>query len=83
MMSQSIEETAISWGIDCQAFKIKNELVDTIRLYCKENRISKNKLILHAPTLLTKDQISKLFSGQVFRIPSGEPRLTAYGFAQT
>ncbi|QLY25643.1 XRE family transcriptional regulator [Bdellovibrio sp. KM01] len=60
----SIEELAASWGIDYQVFKIKKELVDTVRKHCAENKISQRKLAALVPGL-SQDRVSKIFSGQV------------------
>jgi predicted XRE-type DNA-binding protein len=61
---QSIEEVAKDWGIDYQVFKIKNDLINTIRGYCDEHEISQRKLAAMVPGL-SQDRISKIFSGQV------------------
>jgi predicted XRE-type DNA-binding protein len=64
LKSQSLEEVAKSWGVDYQVFKIKSELIDTVRLYCEEHAISQRKLASLVPGL-SQDRISKIFSGQV------------------
>jgi predicted XRE-type DNA-binding protein len=61
---QSIEEVAKDWGIDYQVFKIKNDLIDTIKSYCEGHDISQRKLASMVPGL-SQDRISKIFSGQV------------------
>lgn len=61
---QSIEEVAKDWGIDYQVFKIKSDLISTIRDYCAEHEISQRKLAAMVPGL-SQDRISKIFSGQV------------------
>lgn len=60
----SIEELAENWGIDYQTYKIKAQLVDVLRSYCKEQGISQRKLASIVPGL-TQDRVSKIFSGQV------------------
>ena len=61
---QSIEELAFDWGIDYQVFKIKTDLIETIKKYCEEHEVSQRKLADQVPGL-TQDRISKIFSGQV------------------
>jgi predicted XRE-type DNA-binding protein len=61
---QSLEEVAKDWGIDYQVFKIKNELITTIKRYCDEHEVSQRKLAALVPGL-SQDRISKIFSGQV------------------
>ena len=61
---QTLEEVAEEWGIDYQVFKIKNELIETIKEYCDENSVSQRKLAGMVPGL-TQDRVSKIFSGQV------------------
>ena len=61
---QTLSEVAREWGIDYQVFKIKNELVETIKDYCAGHMISQRKLAAMVPGL-TQDRISKIFSGQV------------------
>ena len=61
---QTLEEVAKDWGIDYQVFKIKSELIETIKDYCAENGISQRKLASLVPGL-TQDRVSKIFSGQV------------------
>jgi predicted XRE-type DNA-binding protein len=61
---QSLAEVSKEWGIDYQTFKIKSELIDVIKKYCKENGISQRKLAMMVPGL-TQDRVSKIFSGQV------------------
>ena len=61
---QTLSEVAREWGIDYQVFKIKNELVETIKDYCTGNQISQRKLATMVPGL-TQDRVSKIFSGQV------------------
>jgi predicted XRE-type DNA-binding protein len=62
--SQTFEEVAKDWGIDYQVFRIKLELIDTIKKYCLNEQISQRKLASMVPGL-TQDRISKIFSGQV------------------
>lgn len=61
---QTVEELAQDWGIDYQVFKIKSELVDTIKHHCQEHSISQRKLAAMVAGL-TQDRVSKIFSGQV------------------
>lgn len=61
---QTLEEVAKDWGIDYQVFKIKNDLITTIKHYCEEHEISQRKLAAMVPGL-SQDRISKIFSGQV------------------
>jgi predicted XRE-type DNA-binding protein len=61
---QTIEEVAKDWGIDYQVFKIKNDLINTIKIYCEGHSISQRKLASMVPGL-SQDRISKIFSGQV------------------
>lgn len=61
---QSLKELAEDWGIDYQVFKIKRDLINTIRQYCKEHAITQRKLASMVPGL-TQDRVSKIFSGQV------------------
>lgn len=61
---QSLEEVAKDWGIDYQVFKIKTELIETIKKYCAEHDVSQRKLAAMVSGL-TQDRISKIFSGQV------------------
>ena len=61
---QTLEEVANDWGIDYQVFKIKNELIETIKEYCDEHAVSQRKLAAMVPGL-TQDRVSKIFSGQV------------------
>ncbi|HLQ25846.1 MAG TPA: XRE family transcriptional regulator [Acidiferrobacterales bacterium] len=62
--TQNLEALAEDWGIDYQVFKIKSELVDTIKSYCREHSISQRKLASMVPGL-TQDRVSKILSGQV------------------
>lgn len=64
LKTQTLEEVAKDWGIDYQVFKIKNELIRTIKAYCEEHAISQRKLASMVQGL-TQDRISKIFSGQV------------------
>ncbi len=64
LKAQSLEELASDWGIDYQVFKIKADLIETIKKYCADHRISQRKLATQVPGL-TQDRISKIFSGQV------------------
>jgi predicted XRE-type DNA-binding protein len=41
---QNLEQVALDWGIDYQVFKIKNDLINTIKRYCEEHEISQRKL---------------------------------------
>jgi predicted XRE-type DNA-binding protein len=61
---QSLEEVAKDWGIDYQVFKIKSDLIATIRRFCEEQDVSQRKLASMVPGL-TQDRVSKIFSGQV------------------
>ena len=61
---QSIEEVAKDWGIDYQVFKIKSDLIKTIKRYCEEHEVSQRKLAAMVPGL-SQDRVSKVFSGQV------------------
>ena len=61
---QTIEEVAKDWGIDYQVFKIKNDLISTIKRYCDAHEVSQRKLAALVPGL-SQDRISKIFSGQV------------------
>jgi len=61
---QTLEEVAKDWGIDYQVFKIKNELITTLRQYCQEHGVSQRKLAAMVPGL-SQDRVSKIFSGQV------------------
>ncbi|WP_413943790.1 hypothetical protein [Bdellovibrio sp. HCB-162] len=61
---QSLERLADDWGIDIQVFRIKMELIDTIKNHCLDNKISQRKLASLVPGL-SQDRISKIFSGQV------------------
>lgn len=62
--SQTLEEVAQDWGIDYQVFRIKMELINTIKKYCLNEEISQRKLASLVPGL-TQDRVSKIFSGQV------------------
>lgn len=62
--AQTLEEVAKDWGIDYQVFKIKSELVDTIKAYCEHHALSQRKLAAMVPGL-SQDRVSKIFSGQV------------------
>jgi len=64
LKAQALEEVAKEWGIDYQVFKIKTDLIETIKEYCDENEISQRKLASMVPGL-TQDRVSKIFSGQV------------------
>ena len=64
LVPQTLKQLAEDWGIDHQTFKIKTELIDTIREYCKENDISQRKLARMVPGL-TQDRVSRIFGGQV------------------
>ena len=64
MKPQTLEEVAQDWGIDYQVFKIKTDLIETIKEYCDEHGVSQRKLAAMVPGL-TQDRISKIFSGQV------------------
>jgi len=61
---QTLEEVAKDWGIDYQVFKIKNELITTIKRHCDEHEVSQRKLAAMVPGL-SQDRVSKIFSGQV------------------
>lgn len=64
LKAQSLEEVAKDWGIDYQVFKIKSDLIKTIRDYCEDNEVSQRKLASMVPGL-SQDRVSKIFSGQV------------------
>lgn len=64
LKSQTLEEVANDWGIDYQVFKIKNELITTIKKYCDEHDVSQRKLAGMVDGL-SQDRVSKIFSGQV------------------
>jgi predicted XRE-type DNA-binding protein len=64
LKAQSLEELAKDWGIDYQVFKIKSDLIKTIRDYCEDNEVSQRKLASMVPGL-SQDRVSKIFSGQV------------------
>ena len=64
LVPQSIEEVAKDWGIDYQVFKIKNQLIETIKEYCVKHSISQRKLARLVDGL-SQDRVSKIFSGQV------------------
>jgi predicted XRE-type DNA-binding protein len=64
LKAQNLEEVAKDWGIDYQVFKIKSELINTIRKYCDDHGVSQRKLASLVPGL-SQDRISKIFSGQV------------------
>lgn len=61
---QTLEEIAKDWGIDYQVFKIKSDLISTIKDYCHAHNVSQRKLAAMVPGL-SQDRISKIFSGQV------------------
>lgn len=61
---QSLESLAKDWGIDYQVFKIKSELIDAIKDYCANHKVSQRKLASMVPGL-TQDRVSKILSGQV------------------
>ena len=64
LKSQSLEEVANDWGIDYQVFKIKNDLITTIKKYWNEHNVSQRKLAGMVDGL-SQDRVSKIFSGQV------------------
>ncbi|MGE3610970.1 MAG: XRE family transcriptional regulator [Bacteriovoracaceae bacterium] len=64
LIPQSLDEVAKDWGIDYQVFKIKSQLVETIRAYCEKHKVSQRKLASMVEGL-SQDRISKIFSGQV------------------
>lgn len=64
LKTQSLEELANDWGIDYQVFKIKSELINTIRKWCDSHDVSQRKLASLVPGL-SQDRVSKIFSGQV------------------
>ncbi len=64
LVPQNLEEVARDWGIDYQVFRVKSELVGTIKHYCSEHGISQRKLAGMVPGL-TQDRVSRIFSGQV------------------
>lgn len=61
---QSLDEMAKDWGIDYQVFKIKTQLIETIKNYCQKHKISQRKLASLVDGL-TQDRVSKILSGQV------------------
>ncbi len=61
---QNIAEVAADWGIDYQVFKIKTDLINTIKCYCNDHEISQRKLAAMVEGL-SQDRVSKIFSGQV------------------
>ncbi len=64
LKTQTLEEVAKDWGIDYQVFKIKSDLIATIKRYCDEHDVSQRKLASLVPGL-SQDRVSKIFSGQV------------------
>lgn len=64
LKAQTLEDVAKDWGIDYQVFKIKSDLINTIRKYCEDHEVSQRKLASLVPGL-SQDRISKIFSGQV------------------
>ena len=64
LVPQNIEEVAKDWGIDYQVFKIKNQLIETIKSYCEKHSVSQRKLAGMVDGL-SQDRVSKIFSGQV------------------
>ncbi len=64
LKTQTLEEVANDWGVDYQVFKIKSDLINTIRGYCEDNEVSQRKLASMVPGL-SQDRISKICSGQV------------------
>lgn len=64
LIPQSLDEVAKDWGIDYQVFKIKSQLVETIRSYCEKHKVSQRKLASMVEGL-SQDRVSKIFSGQV------------------
>ncbi|MEQ1877251.1 MAG: XRE family transcriptional regulator [Bdellovibrionia bacterium] len=61
---QNLEELANDWGIDYQVFKIKIELITTIKKWCDSHDISQRGLAARVSGL-SQDRVSKIFSGQV------------------
>ena len=59
-----MDDLAKDWGIDPQAIRIKAGLVDVIRQYCLQKKISQRRLAAMVPGL-TQDRVWKIFSGQV------------------
>jgi predicted XRE-type DNA-binding protein len=51
------------WNVEFQILKIKSEMIETIKKYCKQNKISQRKLAAMVPGL-TQDRVSKIFSGK-------------------
>jgi len=64
LKAQTLEEVAKDWGIDYQVFKIKSDLINTIREYCDNHEVSQRKLASMVQGL-SQDRVSKIFSGQV------------------
>ncbi len=64
LVPQTLHEVAKDWGIDYQVYKIKTQLVETIRGYCEKHKVSQRKLASMVDGL-SQDRVSKIFSGQV------------------
>lgn len=64
LKTMTLKELAEDWGIDYQVFKIKQELVTSIKKVCEKENISQRKLASMVDGL-TQDRVSKIFSGQV------------------
>ena len=64
LKKQTLAEIAKDWGLDYQVFKIKTDLINTIKEYCDSHEVSQRKLAAMVPGL-SQDRISKIFSGQV------------------
>jgi predicted XRE-type DNA-binding protein len=64
LIPQTLDEVAKDWGIDYQVFKIKTQLVETIKHYCEKHKVSQRKLASMVDGL-SQDRVSKIFSGQV------------------
>ncbi len=62
--AQTPKELASDWGIDYQVFKIKTDLIEIIKNYCKEYEVSQRTLAKQVSGL-SQDRVSKIFSGQV------------------
>ena len=64
LKTQTLEEVAKDWGIDYQVFRIKSDLIGTIKNYCEDHEVSQRKLASMVSGL-SQDRVSKIFSGQV------------------
>ncbi len=60
----SLREMAEEWGINYEVCKIKSELIECIKNYCKREKISQRALAKKVPGL-SQDRISKIFNDQI------------------